>query len=196
MHLKIFGESQSGNCHKVLWIAKFLGLDYSWTEIDVLAGAAKTPQFLAINPAGQVPTIILDDGRVLTQSNAIIVHLAQGTDLIPRDAYDWAKMLEWLFWEQYSHEPYIAVARFQRHMLGQDADAVAPKLMERGRAALDRMELALTQAPYLVGAQVSLADVALLAYTRLAPQGGFDLGPYPQIRGWIVRVQADLNIID
>jgi glutathione S-transferase len=196
MPLKIYGESQSGNCHKVLWIAKFLGLDYTWTEIDVLAGAAKTPQFLAINPAGQVPTIVLDDGRVLTQSNAIIVHLAQGTDLIPHDAYDRAKMLEWMFWEQYSHEPYIAVARFQRHMLGQDADAVAPKLMERGRAALDRMELALTQAPYLVGAQVSLADVALLAYTRLAPQGGFDLGPYPQIRSWIVRVQADLNIID
>ena len=194
MSLTIYGDSQSGNCLKVLWTAKLLGLEYTWIEIDVLADQAKTPEFLAINPAAQVPCVLLSDGRMLAQSNAIIMHLAEGSRLVPTDAYDRAKMLEWLFWEQYSHEPYIAVVRFQRHMAGLPADAIDPKLVQRGYAALARMELALTMRPYLVGKDASLADMALVAYTRLAHQGGFDLEAYPHVRAWISRVEADFKI--
>ena len=113
MRLKIYGDSISGNCLKVKWTAERLGLDYEWIEIDLLKGETQTPQFRAINPAGQVPVVVLPDGRPLAQSNAIILHLAEGSDLIPADPYDRARMLEWMFWEQYSHEPYVAVARFQ-----------------------------------------------------------------------------------
>ncbi len=194
--MKIYGDRQSGNCLKVLWTAQVLGLDYSWIDIDVLAGQAKTPEFLAINPAAQVPCVVLADGRMLAQSNAIMLYLAEGSRLIPTDAYDRAKMLEWLFWEQYSHEPYIAVVRFQRHMAGLKPEEIEPKLVQRGYAALDRMELALSTSAYLVGAEASLADMALVAYTRLAHQGGFDLAAYPHIRGWIKRVEADFNIKD
>ena len=194
--MKIYGDRQSGNCLKVLWTAQVLGLDYSWIDIDVLADQAKTPEFLAINPAAQVPCIVLADGRMLAQSNAIMLYLAEGSRLIPTDAYDRAKMLEWLFWEQYSHEPYIAVVRFQRHMAGLKPEEIEPKLVQRGYAALDRMELALSTSAYLVGAEASLADMALVAYTRLAHQGGFDLAAYPHIRGWIKRVEADFNIKD
>ena len=108
--MKIYGDSISGNCLKVKWVADLLGLSYDWIESSVLVGASRTPAFLALNPAGQVPTVILDDGRPLAQSNAIIFHLAEGSALIPSDPYDRARMLEWMFWEQYSHEPYIAVA--------------------------------------------------------------------------------------
>jgi glutathione S-transferase len=162
----------------------------------VLADQAKTPEFLAINPAAQVPCVVLADGRMLAQSNAIMLYLAEGSRLVPTDAYDRAKMLEWLFWEQYSHEPYIAVVRFQRHMAGLKPDAIEPKLVQRGYAALDRMELALSASAYLVGAAASLADMALVAYTRLAHQGGFDLALYPHVRGWIKRVETDFNIKD
>ncbi|THD52273.1 glutathione S-transferase N-terminal domain-containing protein, partial [Phenylobacterium sp.] len=110
--MKIYGDSISGNCLKVKWVADSLGLSYEWIETSVLKSESRTEEFLALNPAGQVPAVILDDGRPLAQSNAIILHLAEGSALIPEDAYQRAKMLEWMFWEQYSHEPYIAVARF------------------------------------------------------------------------------------
>ena len=139
MAMQIYGDRVSGNCLKVKWTADKLGLAYVWIQTDVLQAQSRTPQFLALNPAGQVPTVVLEDGRPLAQSNAIILHLAQGSDLIPADAYDRARMLEWMFWEQYSHEPYIAVARFQRLLLGRPADQIEPRLMERGHAALARM---------------------------------------------------------
>ena len=110
--ITIYGDSISGNCLKVKWTADLLGLAYRWIEVEILTGATRTPQFLTMNPAGQVPTVLLEDGRPLAQSNAIILHLAEGSTLIPSDAYQRAKMLEWMFWEQYSHEPYVAVARF------------------------------------------------------------------------------------
>ena len=103
--MKIYGDSISGNCLKVAWTADSLGLPYDWIEVDIMKGESRTPVFLAMNPAGQVPVVVLDDGRALSQSNAIIVHLAEGSALIPNDAYDRARMLEWMFWEQYSHEP-------------------------------------------------------------------------------------------
>lgn len=196
MGLRIFGDSISGNCLKVKWTAERLGLDYEWIEVDLLKGETRTAQFLAINPAGQVPVVSLPDGRPLAQSNAILLHLAEGSDLIPADAYARAQMLEWMFWEQYSHEPYVAVARFRVRYEGQPVDSLEPRLVERGAAALQRLEDALAAGSFLVGDQLSLADVALVAYTRLAGEGGFDLSRYPKVQAWIARVEAVLPIKD
>jgi glutathione S-transferase len=192
--MKIYGDSISGNCLKVKWVADSLGLSYDWIETDILKSESRTAEFLALNPAGQVPAVILDDGRPLAQSNAIILHLAEGSALIPADAYERAKMLEWMFWEQYSHEPYVAVARFHVRYLGRAVADLEPRIVERGAAALQRLEDGLAAAPFLVGACVSLADVALVAYTRVAHEGGFELGPYPRVQAWIARVEAALKI--
>lgn len=192
--MRIFGDSISGNCLKVKWTADHLRLSYEWIETDVLRAATRTPEFLAMNPAGQVPAVILDDGRPLAQSNAIILHLAEGSALIPADAYDRARMLEWMFWEQYSHEPYIAVARFQVRFQGRPAADLEPRIVERGQAALRRLEDGLATSPFLVGEAVSLADVALVAYTREAGDGGFRLADYPKVQAWIARTERALNI--
>jgi glutathione S-transferase len=192
--LTVYGDIRSGNCLKVKWMLEALGRDYRWVETDVTSGVTRSPRFMALNPAGQTPTVVLEDGRTLAQPNAILVHLAEGTPFIPEDAYDRARMFEWLFWEQYSHEPYIAVARFQRLLGGRTADEVEPRLMERGRAALDRMEAALTGRDWLAAGAPSLADLALVAYTRVAPEGGFELEPYPAIRAWIARTEAAFGI--
>jgi glutathione S-transferase len=194
MTFKLYGSSVSGNCLKPKWIADRLGLAYEWIETDSFDGSTRTPEFLAINPAGQVPVVILADGRLLAQSNAIMVHLAEGSDLIPRDAYDRAKMYEWLFWEQYSHEPQIAVRIARKHYLGKRDDELDLSLLTKGRAALARMELQLKQTPFLVGGALTLADVALVAYTRKAHLGGFDLGHYPSVRRWVARVEQLLGI--
>jgi glutathione S-transferase len=147
-----------------------------------------------MNPAGQVPAVLLDDGRMLAQSNAIITWMAEGSALIPTDAYDRAKMNEWLFWEQYSHEPYVAVARFQVHYLGKPVAELEPKIVERGKAALARLDDATATGPFLLGAALSLADIALVAYTRVADEGGFDLGDYPNVQRWVGCVEGALNI--
>ena len=194
--MKIYGDSISGNCLKVKWVADSLGLSYEWIETDVLASASRTPTFLAMNPAGQVPAVILDDGRPLAQSNAIILHLAEGSDLIPVDAYDRARMLEWMFWEQYSHKPYVAVARFQVRYQGKPVAELEPRVVERGKAALQRLEDGLAQGPFLVGAAPTLADVALVAYTRVAHEGGFDLAGYPRVKAWVARTEQALKIAD
>ena len=194
--MKIYGDSISGNCLKVKWVADLLGLYYEWIETEVLASASRTPAFLAMNPAGQVPAVILDDGRPLAQSNAIILHLAEGSSLIPTDAYDRARMLEWMFWEQYSHEPYVAVARFQVRYQGKPVAELEPRIVERGKAALQRLEDGLAQSPFLVGAAPSLADVALVAYTRVAHEGGFDLAHYPRVQAWVARSEQALKITD
>lgn len=194
MALRIYGDSISGNCLKVKWTADRLGLAYDWIETNVLTAETRTAEFLALNPAGQVPLVVLADERPLAQSNAIIFHLAEGSALIPSDAFDRAKMLEWMFWEQYSHEPYIAVARFQMRYLGKPAESLEARLVERGAAALARLETQLKQSPFLVGERVTLADVALVAYTRVAHEGGFDLSLYPAVEAWVGRVEADLGI--
>ena len=192
--ITIYGDSISGNCLKVKWTADFLGLAYRWIEVEILTGATRTPEFLAMNPAGQVPAVLLDDGRPLAQSNAIILHLAEGSALIPADAYERARMFEWLFWEQYSHEPYVAVARFQMVYQGKAAADLEPRIVERGRAALQRLQDALAGQAFLVGDHASLADIALVAYTRVAGEGGFDLTPYPDVRAWIGRMEGVLRI--
>lgn len=194
MTLKLYGSSNSGNCLKPKWILDRLGIGYEWIETDSFDGSTRTPEFLALNPAGQVPVVILEDGRLLAQSNAMMVHFAEGSDLIPSDAYDRAKMFEWLFWEQYSHEPQIAVRIARKHFLGKRDDDLDPTLLTKGNAALARMELQLKQTPFFVGDALSLADVALVAYTRRAHLGGFDLKDYPAVRRWVVRVEELLGI--
>ena len=194
--MRIFGDSISGNALKVKWTADHLRLPYDWIETDVLKAETRTPAFLAMNPAGQVPTIVLDDGRPLAQSNAIILYLAEGSDLIPADRYQRAKMLEWLFWEQYSHEPYVAVARFQVRYLGKSPAELEPRIVERGRAALQRLDEALAGQPFLVGERPTLADISLVAYTRMAGDGGFDLANYPKVQAWIGRVEQAFDITD
>ncbi len=138
--MKIFGDTNSGNCLKVKWVCDHLRLPHRWIDIDTMKGETRTPEFLKLNGAGQVPAVELDDGRTLAQSNAIIRYLARGSDLIPKDAYAAAKMDEWLFWEQYSHEPYIAVCRFQMVYLKKPATDLDPEKVKRGYAALARME--------------------------------------------------------
>ncbi|MBU1347807.1 MAG: glutathione S-transferase family protein [Alphaproteobacteria bacterium] len=193
--LTVHGDIRSGNCLKVKWMLDALGRDYQWVEVDIMSGGSRTPAFLGLNSAGQVPTLVLDDGRALAQSNAILLHLAEGTDWIPVDAYQRARMLEWLFWEQYSHEPYVAVARFQRVYAGKSADEIEPRLMERGHLALARMEAALATSAWLAGGEAAtLADLALVAYTRVADEGGFDLARYPNVRSWIGRVETAFGI--
>lgn len=194
--LKIYGDAISGNCLKVKWTADRLGLDYDWIETSVLDAETRTPEFLKMNPAGQVPTVVLPDGRVLAQSNAIILYLnnVHKGGLLPEEPYAQGKVFEWLFWEQYSHETAIAVRRFHKHYLKKSEAEIDPKLMEKGVAALTLMETALQNALYLVGEKLTLADISLIAYTRLAHEGGFDLVPYPAIRQWIARVERDLGI--
>jgi glutathione S-transferase len=192
--MKIYGDTNSGNCLKVKWVCDRLNLPYQWIEIDTRKGETRTPQFLEMNGAGQVPTVAFDDGRTLAQSNAIIRYLARDSDLIPRDPFAAAKMDEWLFWEQYSHEPYVAVCRFQMVYLGKDVSELDPEKVKRGYAALDRMERHLATSRCFVGSAASLADVSLLAYTRVAHEGGFDLGRYGAIRRWIGETEAYLGL--
>ncbi|WP_299808684.1 glutathione S-transferase family protein [Tardiphaga sp.] len=192
--MKIYGDLSSGNCLKVKWVCDILARPYQWIAVDTTKGETRTSEFLQMNGAGQVPVVVLGDGRALAQSNAIIRYLARGSDLIPSDAYQEAKMDEWLFWEQYSHEPYISVCRFQMVYLGRTVGDLDPEKVKRGYAALARMEHHLAGQRYFTGDRVSLADVALLAYTRVAHEGGFHLDGYQAIRRWIADAQQALSV--
>ena len=192
--MKIYGDTNSGNCLKVKWVCDHLALPYDWISVDTLKGETRTTEFLKLNSGGQVPTVVFDDGRVLAQSNAIIRYLARGSDLIPKDDFAAAKMDEWMFWEQNTHEPYVAVCRFQMVYLGKPASDLDPDKIKRGYFALARMEHQLAATPFLVGAAVTLADVALLAYTRVAHEGGFHLDGYASIRRWIGEAERALGL--
>ena len=192
--MEIYGDDRSGNCLKVRWTAEHLNLPYVWHDVLALTGETATPEFRALNPFGQVPVVRFDDGRTLAQSNAIILYLAEGSALIPKDAFDRAKLFEWLFWEQYSHEPVIAVRRAKVHLLGQTDDQIDPSLLPRGQVILTRMEEHLSGQDWFVGTSFTLADLALLPYTRFADQGGFELQRYPAIQAWIRRCEAFLGL--
>ena len=192
--LKVYGDVRSGNCLKVQYVADMLGLAYEWVAVDVVAGETRTPEYLAINPFGQIPAIQFDDGRTLTQSNAIMRYLAAGSPLVPRDPWLAAEMDEWLFWEQYSHETAIAVARFLVVFKGQAIADRDPELVKKGEAALDRMEDHLQDNVWFVGDAISLADIALYAYTQFAPDGGFALDRRPNLVAWLARVKAALKL--
>ena len=194
--LTLYGDSISGNCLKPKWTADYVGVPYHWVEVDILKGGTQSEEFLTVNPAGQVPVARWPDGRVLPQSNAIMLYIAEeaGSDLVPLDSFVRAKMMSWLFWEQYSHETAIAVRRFQKHYLKKGEDEIDPNLMARGRRALGVMELQLTFTDWIVGDQMTLADIALVAYTRVAHEVGFDLSEFHSVERWVSRTEAALGI--
>jgi glutathione S-transferase len=196
MTLVIYGDLRSGACLKVKWTAERLGLAYDWVDVDVTAGEAGKAGLRRLNPATQVPTVLFEDGRALAQSNAILLHLGEGTALSPEDPYWRAKMWEWLFWEQSSHEPFVGGRRNAMVYRNTPEAELDPALLEKGEAALARMEGWLAASPYLVDQRLSLADIALLPYTRLAAEGGFDLGRYPAVRDWVARAERELGVQD
>ncbi len=192
--MKIHGDLGSGNCLKVKYVADFLGIEYRWVFVDIMQGESRTPDFLRINPLAQVPVVEFDDGRCLAQSNAILRYLARGSDLLPDDPFIQAKIDEMLFWEQYSHEPYIAVCRFEMVYRGKSAAEREAWRVERGERALDFMDERLRGRRWLVMDRFGIADIALLPYTRLAFEGGFDLGPRAELRQWIRRCEEALGL--
>ncbi|MEM5516925.1 glutathione S-transferase family protein [Henriciella sp. AS95] len=193
--IRIYGDSISGNCLKVKWVAERLGIEHEWVEVDITKGETRTDAFLAINPFGQVPVVEFPNGKTLAQSNAIISFLADGSELIPEDKFERAKVLEWQFWEQYSHETAIAVRRFQKLYEKKPEAEIDPHLMAKGRRALGRMELALLGNDWIAGGDaMTLADISLLAYTRLAHEGGFDVSEFPAVQAWIARCERELGL--
>ena len=185
--MKLYDYLPSGNSYKVRWVCAHLGIDYEHVDIDIHAGDTHTPEFLALNPAGQIPLLVLGDGQTLAESNAIIRYLADGSPLVPSYPFEHAKMLQWQFWEQYRHEPAIAVARFIRHYAMDTREGELPALMDRGRAALAVMDAHLHGRDWFVGRGCTLADVSLFAYTHVAGEGGFDLADYPNVGAWLAR---------
>lgn len=193
--MKIFGDLGSGNCLKVKYVADHLGLAYTWAPIDIMKGETLTPEFLERFPRGRIPGVEFEDGRCLAESNAILRYLARGSALLPDDAFTQAKIDEWLFWEQYSHEPYVATTRYHIVYLKRSLDQREPWRVERGEKALDFMERQLGGGrQWLVGETLTIADIAVLAYTRLAHEGGFDLSPRPNVRAWIGRCEDVLAL--
>lgn len=186
----LYGMSGSGNCYKPALAMRQLGIKYRWREIDVVGGETRGEAFRALNPNGKVPVLVLPSGEVLTESNAMLCYLAEGTPLLPADRLARARVLEWLFFEQYSHEPYIATVRFWVH-IQRSAEANAARIAEaipRGEHALAVMERRLAAAPFLAGDAYTVADIALYAYTHVAHQGGYELGAFPAVTAWLDRV--------
>lgn len=194
--LTLYGYSDSGNCLKPKWTADLLGVKYDWVEVDIMAGESRTPEFLAMSPAGQVPVMRVPGRSAIDQSNAIMMFIAEGedSDLIPNNRFKRAQMMGWLFWEQYSHETAIAVRRFKKAYQGLSDDELDPALLTKGYAALQRMEDQLADNACIVGDTLTLADIALVAYTRVAHEGGFDLAPYPRVIKWIEQTEDALDI--
>jgi glutathione S-transferase len=190
----VYGMASSGNCHKVKLALEMLGLPYRWHEIDIMKGESRTPEFLAMNPNGRVPLLKIDEHTYLAESNAIICYLADGTPLWPGDRLQRAQVLQWMFFEQYSHEPYIAVARFVRVFQKRTDDPRMPELLKRGYAALDVMERHLASYNFFAAGRFSIADIALFAYTHKAHDGGFDLARYPAVRAWLDRCLAQPGV--
>ncbi|MFP5307281.1 MAG: glutathione S-transferase family protein [Gammaproteobacteria bacterium] len=186
----LYGMTGSGNCYKPALAMSQLGIAFRWQEVEMLKGATRSPEYLALNPNGKVPLLRLPDGRLLAESNAMLCYLAEGSSLLPAERYARALVLQWLFFEQYSHEPYIATVRFWvRYLHKQDEwRAKIGEAMEKGYAALGVMEQQLGRTPFIAGEDYTIADIALYAYTHVADQGGYALESYPQVRAWLQRV--------
>jgi glutathione S-transferase len=189
--LRLYDYWESGNCYKVRLLLSRVGEPFERVHLDILKGETRTPEFLTKNPNHRVPVVEWPDGRRLAESDAILWYLAEGTPFLPADRWERAQVLQWLFFEQYSHEPYIAVVRFW-HFAGvieQNRQALAEK-MERGYHALKVMEEHLSTHPFFVSERYTIADIALYAYTHVAPEGEFDLGRFPAVRAWLERVRS------
>ena len=190
--LKIFGDSRSGNCYKLRLLCAEMDIPYDWQEVDILAGDTRTADFLAMNSNGKIPLLALPDGRYLAESNAILCYLADGSDFFGNDAFSRAEILQWLFLEQYSHEPYIATSRFIIRYLGNPPEKQVDLLQKKagGNAALGVMEQQLAEHDFIAGNHFTIADIALFAYTHVADEGGFDLAGFPAIQQWIGRIHS------
>ena len=190
--MRIYGDEQSGNCYKVQLLLSHLECDHEWIPIDILKGDTQTADFLALNPNGKIPILQTDDGLVVTESNAILHFLAHDTPYAPLDRLTHTRILSWQFFEQYSHEPYIAVARFINRYLGMPADRLDEfeDKQTGGNAALAVMNKHLQNHPYFVGDAMTIADISLYAYTHVANEGGFDLTQYAAVNEWLKRVAS------
>ncbi len=191
--VKIYGDIQSGNCYKVKLLASLLDINHEWIEVDILAGETQTESYLKKNPNGKIPLLELDDGTFISESNAILNYLASGTSLAGTCRFTTAKILQWQFFEQYSHEPFIAVARFIAKYLGLPEDRKAEYESKQigGHKALKVMEEQLQLTPYLVGSELTIADISLYGYTHVASEGGFELSEYPSIQKWVDSIQSN-----
>lgn len=185
--MKLYDYLPSGNSYKVRLLMSYLGQTYQHVPIDIHKAETHTADFLAKNPAGQIPLLELDDGRVIAESNAILLYLGEGSPFVPDDKFDRAKMYQWMFFEQYKHEPAIAVARFIRHYAMESRAEDLPNLMTRGNAVLAIMDRHLKDREWFACDAQSLADIALYAYTHVADEGGFELSAYPNIQKWLLR---------
>ncbi len=189
--LRLYDYGESGNAYKVRLLLALLGERFERVHLDILKGETRRPEYLAKNPNHRVPMLEWPDGRRLAESNAILFHLAEGTGYLPSDAWQRAQLLQWLFFEQYSHEPYIAVVRFWHFAGLVDANqTVLPEKMERGYHALGVMESHLSGHAFFVADAYSIADIALYAYTHVAHEGGFDLDRFPSVTAWLERVAS------
>jgi glutathione S-transferase len=195
--VRVYGMSSSGNCYKVRLLLEQLQQPYEWIEIDVRTGLTRQPEFLGRNPNGRVPTLEYEPGKYLAESDAILVYLAEGSAFWPQQRLQRAQVLQWMFFEQYSHEPYIAVARFICTVLPAEHErrAELPRLHQRGYQALAVMEQQLAREPFFVGDAYSIADIALYAYTHAAGEGGFELQGFPAVRAWITRVESQPRFV-
>ncbi|MEN1727476.1 MAG: glutathione S-transferase family protein [Pseudomonadota bacterium] len=190
--VRVYGDGLSGNCYKVKLLMALLDIEHQWTHVDILSGETKSDDFARLNANRKIPVLQLDSGEILTESNAILNYLAEGTSFSPDSSLARARVLEWQFFEQYSHEPFIAVARYIKRYLGLPEERRADYEAKQvgGHKALAVMEQKLADAEYLVGEAPTIADISLYAYTHVAHEGGFDLAPYASIRAWIARIEA------
>lgn len=186
--MKLYDYLPSGNSYKVRLLMSYLGIHYDWVNLDIIKGDTQTQAYKAKNPAGQIPLLELADGRRIAESNAILFFLAEGTPYWPQNAFDQAKALQWMFFEQYKHEPTIAVARFIHNYAMEQRKDELPVLTKKGYLALDVMEAHLADHLWFVGPGPTIADIALYAYTHVAGEGGFDLSKYPNVIAWLDRV--------
>lgn len=193
--MNVYGDTQSGNCFKVQLVCSLLNIEHEWIDLDILAGDTRTGEFLHKNPNGKIPLLELRPGEFLSESNAIINYLANGTDLYPNERLAQARVQQWQFFEQYSHEPYIAVARFINKYLGLPAERAEEYASKQagGHKALAVMETQLDKTAYIAGDGFTTADISLYAYTHVAHEGGFELDGYPAIRAWLDRVASRPN---
>ena len=192
--MELYDFLDSGNGYKIRLLLHKLGVDYTRIEVDILAGETRTPEFLAWNPDGRVPLLKLDDGRLLPESNAILYYLAEGSRYFPEDRFTRAEVMRWMFWEQYVHEPNVSVARFIRHFLPADHPRRGAELEQKmagGKRALQIMDRHLDGRKFLVGDQLTIADICLYGYSNVAEEGGFRLAEYPNLLDWLKRVADD-----
>lgn len=190
--LKVYGDIRSGNCYKIKLLMALLGIEHEWVPVSILGGETKAASFVAMNPNAKIPVLEIEPGVFLPESNAALNYLAEETPFLPAERLQRARVLQWQFFEQYSHEPYIAVARYIAKYLGLPPARRAEfeSKQEGGHKALRVMEAQLARTPFLVGASYTIADISLYAYTHVAHEGGFDLGGYPAIAAWLQRVAA------